>query len=145
MTTAEERRKILDMVAAGTLDVGEAAALLAAAKESAPEQMAEEAPLVEKEEATDASSRAANGESAGEPPRWLRIRVGDLKSGRRKVSVNVPLGFLKAGLKVGGAFAPELKNMDWGAFAGSLQAGEKGMIVDVEDEEDGEHVQIYVE
>lgn len=166
MTTGEERRKILEMVAAGKISAAEAAELLnvgaeplsetGAASESSPGGSdvaeAQEPPSPAETAAPSSSAKEPEMEMAGKgptgtspSPRWLRIRVNDLESGRSKVRVNVPLGFMKLGLQIGGSFAPELQNLDWEEFATSLAKTGGGMLVEVEDEEDGEHVQIYVE
>ena len=55
------------------------------------------------------------------PARWLRIRVTDTRTGRSKASV-------------------QMSNV-----MEALRAGVTGKIIDVVDEEDGEHVEIYVE
>lgn len=137
MATPVERQKILEMVASGALNAGEAADLLANPPAAAP---AAAAPAPESEKVppkTHDDSEAS--------PRWLKIRVGDLKSGRGKVSVNIPLSLMKAGLHVGRSFAPELKSVDWDAVSAALAGNEQGLLVDVQDEQDGERVRIYVE
>ena len=142
MATAEERQKILEMVAAGKITAQEAAALLNPAGETekgttaaAGEAAAPDAPVaVEKEKAP-----------AGSGPSWLRIQVNDSASGRSKVSVNIPLRLMKAGLQIGSSFAPELRNVDWDRLSTSLAEGDGGLLVEVQDEEDGEHVRIFVE
>lgn len=149
MATAEERSKILQMVASGTLNAAEAADLLAA-EATAVGSTDVEAPAAKAPDVAAAMPEAEKGrskavdEAAGQP-RWLKIRVGDLKSGRGKVSVNVPLSLMKFGLQVGRGFAPGLEGVDWGALSEALAGSEKGLLVDVQDEEDGEHVRIYVE
>ena len=158
MATAEERQKILEMVAAGQLGAGEAADLLkgphAQDVEPAtePAQVGADAPaepkVPTKPEAParpDDPVREAAGDSPSGGPRWLKVRVGDLKSGRRKVSVNIPLGLMKFGLQVGRSFAPGLRDVDWEELSATLDTGEGGLLVDVQDEEDEERVQIYVE
>lgn len=137
MATREERQKILEMVASGALNAGEAADLLA--------QPAAETPVTD---ATVPEPEKAPPETPGDPaarPRWLKIRVGDLKSGRGKVSVNIPLRLMQFGLQVGRGFVPELEKVDWDALSATLTESERGLLVDVQDEEDGEHVRIYVE
>lgn len=41
------------------------------------------------------------------PPRaqWVRIRVTDLKSNHHKINVNIPVGLISIGLKLGARFA----------------------------------------
>lgn len=139
MATREERHKILEMVASGALNAGEAADLLAQPVAETPVTDAT-APEPEK------GPPETPGDSAARPrPRWLKIRVGDLESGRGKVSVNIPLRLMQFGLQVGRGFVPELEKVDWDALSATLTESERGLLVDVQDEEDGEHVRIYVE
>jgi len=83
--------------------------------------------------------------NGGKKPSWLHVRVRDLQSGRNKVTVNVPLGMVKFGLKIGGRFSPELNGLDWNELQGMMDEMESGILVDVQDEEDGEHVQVFVD
>ncbi len=79
-------------------------------------------------------------------PRWLKIRVSELSSGRNKVNISLPMGFVGFGLGIarrfGADFDDEYKIDEmWNA----IKQGEHGMLVDVEDEEDNEHVQIFLD
>jgi hypothetical protein len=38
--------------------------------------------------------------------RWLRIRVTDIRTGRSKASVQIPIALVDAGMKIGAHFAP---------------------------------------
>jgi hypothetical protein len=77
--------------------------------------------------------------------RWFRVRVTDMATGRTKVNVNLPLSLVKAGLKMGARFAPDMEELDWEELTIAIQEGASGKIVEVEDEEDGERVEVYVE
>ncbi len=78
--------------------------------------------------------------------RSLRVRVTDLKTGKSKVNIQVPMGMVNLGLKIGAKFAPaELEGVDLDQIRLALESGGVGQIVDVEDEEKGEHVQVFVE
>ena len=77
--------------------------------------------------------------------RWLRIRVTDVSSGRTKVNVNLPMGLVNVGLKMGAKFAPEVQGLDVQQITDAINSGMTGKIIDVTDEDDGEHVEIYVE
>ena len=154
MATEEERHKILEMVAAGKLSAGEGADLLAGtptpevaeapskAEVSGEPKGAPKAETPVEEKGNTVEEAAA---STARHRRWLKVRVGDLESGRRKVSVNIPLSLVKFGLQVGRGFAPGLQDVDWDELSATLAEREGGLLVDVEDEEDGERVQIYVE
>jgi hypothetical protein len=77
--------------------------------------------------------------------RWLRIRVSDLESGRQRVAVNLPLSWLSVGLRIGARFSPEVAGLDANELLAVLQSGANGQVVDVEDLDDGERVQIFIE
>jgi hypothetical protein len=123
---AEERMRILNMVKDGQITAEEAARLLEALKAGA-----------------SASDVASPANSA--PPKWLRVRVTDRATGKTKVNVNVPIGLLDVGLKMGAHFAPDMGGMDWSAIQAAIKGGVQGRIVEVEDEEDDERVEIFVE
>ena len=61
------------------------------------------------------------------------------------VNVNLPLSLVKAGIKMGARFAPDMEELDWNELVIAIQEGASGKIVEVEDEEDGERVEVYVE
>ena len=79
------------------------------------------------------------------PGRWLRVRVSDLATGRQRVSVNLPLSWLPIGLRLGAHFAPEVAALDLNELLAALQSGISGPLVDVEDLDDGQRVQVFVE
>ena len=128
MTNAEERMKILKMIEDGKVSAEDGAKLLAA--------------LNEGRRAQGASGSLRGAGAAG---RWLRIRVTDIATGRSKASVQIPLGLIDAGMKIGAHFAPEVEGVDMSHVMDALRSGMTGKIIDVTDDEDGEHVEIYVE
>nr|BAL53187.1 hypothetical conserved protein [uncultured Chloroflexota bacterium] len=77
--------------------------------------------------------------------RWLRIRVTDVKTGKPRVNVQLPLSLVDAGLKIGAHFAPEIEGLDMNTIMEALRSEISGKIIDVIDEEDGEHVEIMIE
>jgi len=126
MANAEERMKILKMIEEGKISAEDGAKLLAALSEGRRSAMA------------SSSHTAAAGH-------WLRIRVTDIATGRSKAAVQIPLGLIDAGLKIGAHFAPEVEGVDMSSVMDALRSGVTGKIIDVTDDEDGEHVEIYVE
>ena len=126
MANAEERMKILKMIEEGKISAEDGAKLLSALSEGRRSGM------------TSSSRTAAAGH-------WLRIRVTDMATGRSKAAVQIPLGLIDAGLKIGAHFAPEVEGMDMSSVMDALRSGVTGKIIDVTDDEDGEHVEIYVE
>jgi hypothetical protein len=90
---------------------------------------------------------AAKAPGRDEPgkARWLHVRVTDRISGRTKVNVNLPIGLVDVGLKLGARFAPEMVGMDISAIQAALKNGVQGRIVAMDDEQDDERVEIFVE
>ena len=126
MATTEERIKILNMIREGKISAEEGAKLLSALSSS-------------QKESRKPVSRPAGG------PRWFRVRVTDMMTGKNKVSVSIPLGLMEWGIQIGAQFAPEVGNIDMEQLSEMLHSGIEGKIVDVIDEEDGEHVEIFIE
>jgi hypothetical protein len=77
--------------------------------------------------------------------RWFRVRVTDMETGRTKVNVNLPLSLVKVGMRMGAHFAPEVEELDWDELMTAIQEGAAGKLVEVEDMEDGEKVEVYVD
>ncbi|GAB4535518.1 MAG: hypothetical protein Fur0018_25880 [Anaerolineales bacterium] len=130
MATSEERMRILKLVQDGKITPEEGVRLLQAM--------------------TTASKPAQDGKrvarrSGGMQGRWFRVRVSDVKSGRARANINIPLGLMEWGLQIGAQFAPEVADIDLSQLSEMLQDGALGKIVDVVDEEDGEHVEIFIE
>jgi len=92
----------------------------------------------------DALSEKPAG-AGGTPGRWLRIRVTDTRTGRSKAAVQIPLALVDAGMKIGAHFTPEVEGVDMSNVMNAVRSGMTGKIIDVTDDEDGEHVEIYVE
>jgi len=126
MATTEERMKILNMIREGKISAEEGAQLLSALGDS------------------EKPSRSPSTRTSGEP-RWFRVRVTDLVSGKTKVSVNIPFGLMEWGMQIGAQFAPEVADLDFEQLKEMLESGVEGKVVDVIDEEDGEHVEIFIE
>ncbi len=127
MATTEERMQILNMVAEGKISAEEGAKLLSA---------------LEPERKSRATASVMGGPTA---PRWFRVRVTDLETGRNKVNVNLPMSLVDVGTRMGARFAPELEGLDFNDIIEQVKAGAQGKIIEVEDAEGGERVEIYVE
>jgi hypothetical protein len=126
MATIEERMKILKMIEDGKITAEEGAKLLAALADSRRTQPPATA-------------------GSGSPARWFRVRVTDVATGRTKVNVNLPMGLVNVGLKMSARFAPELDESQMQAIAEALRTGSLGKVLDVVDEKDGEHVEVFIE
>jgi hypothetical protein len=129
MISREERLKILKMVRDGKIGAEDAADLLLA---------------------LDEARSSAKPQPSTPPPgvwknRTFRVRVTDSDTGKVRVNVQLPLSVVSAGLKMGVKFAPQIEGLDTAQLAEAIQTGEMGRIVDVFDEEDGEHVEVFIE
>lgn len=123
--TSDERLKVLQMLEEGKISAEEAATLLRA---------------LEGGGRSHASATGVGGEN-----RYLRIRVTDLASGVGKVNVTVPIGLVRAGLRIAERFAPDFGDMDLQEIADLIAEGAMGKIIEVVDAEDNERVEIYIE
>ena len=129
MTSAEERMQILQMIQEGKITAEEGAKLLQALGASSKAEKRPPAP-------------PAPGAS---DPRWFRVRVTDLATGKNKVNVNIPMGLVNVGLKMGARFAPNMDNVNYEELMTAIKSGANGKVMDVTDEEKGERVEIFVE
>ncbi|MBM4425355.1 MAG: DUF2089 domain-containing protein [Chloroflexi bacterium] len=122
MATIEERMKILKLIEDGKITAEEGAKLLAALADSRRTQP-----------------------PAGASARWFRVRVTDVNTGKMKVNVNLPMTLVNVGLKMSARFAPELDQDQMNQIAEALRNGAMGKVLDVVDQEDGEHVEVFIE
>ena len=126
MVTSEERMKILTMINEGKITAEEGSKLLSVLTRGS-------------EKPKKTSKRSLTSQ-------WLRVRVTDMSTGKAKVNVNVPMKLVDAGLNIAAQFTPEMEGaqmMD--AVKEALAENIRGKIVDVIDEEDQEHVEIFIE
>jgi len=124
MVTNEERMKILKMIDEGKITAEEGAKLLATLSES-------------QKKARKPGARLGSGSA-----RWLKVRVTDSVTGKSKATVNVPLGLVDAGLNIASKYAPDVA---FDELIEAINAGAVGKLIEVFDEEDDEHVEIYIE
>lgn len=130
---SEERYKILQMVAEGKITPEEADRLLGAIKDST------------------------------EKGRYFRVRVFDRGRDKPKVKVDIPVGVIKLASKLSTVFkgvlpegfkmnikgqeiqldqiSPEMID----SIIGEITEGGKFTLVEVDDEDDNEHVEVYIE
>jgi hypothetical protein len=133
MATTEERMRVLRMIQEGKVTPEEGIHLIEALEHN--------------------SRRAAARPTAADPPqppsaqgtRWLRVRVTDTDTGRVRVNVRLPVGVITAGVKMGAKFSPEVDGVNMAQILEYVRAGETGKVADVYDDEDGEHVEVFIE
>jgi hypothetical protein len=101
------------------------------------------------EEAARLLDAIKRSEGGGEPRnRFLKVRVYDRGSDRAKVNVTLPIGLVKWGMN----FIPdeakakiEEQEIDMKLISEALEKGITGKIVDVDDDEKGHHVEVWLE
>jgi hypothetical protein len=125
MATTEERMQILKMIEEGKISAAEGAELLKALDRNGGK-----------------SAEPLKGPSA---PRWFRVRITDMSTGRNKVNVNIPMGLVNVGMKMGARFAPEMEGVELNALAEAIRSGATGKVIDVVNADESERVEIFVE
>lgn len=128
MATSEERMRVLQMIQEGVISAEDGIRLL------------------DSLDKTD--KRSAGREAVLEPARtakYFRVRVTDTNSGKARVNVRLPVSVINAGIKMGARFAPEVEGLNASELMHFINEGAIGKIVDVVDEEDGEHVEVFLE
>lgn len=126
MATVEERMQILKMIEEGKISAKDGAELLRALDRDKEESPAE--PL--------------KGASAA---RWFRVRITDTTSGKNKVNVNIPIGLVNVGMKMGAKFTPEVEGFNLTDLMQAVRSGRQGKVMDVVNEDESERVEIFVE
>jgi hypothetical protein len=122
--TTDERMKILKMIDKGKITAEEGARLLSALNK-------------QKKQATT----LREGD-----PRWLRVRVVNMHTGKEEVRVNLPISLVNVGLKMGARFIPDAEQDSvMEDLVQALSQGMTGKIVDVIDENEGQRVEVFLE
>ena len=124
MVTSEERMKILDMIQEGKLSPDDGAKLLAALDDSPPRRTT--------------TSRT-------EARQMFRVRVSDPNTGKTKVSASLPMSLVDAGLNIASNFTVNVDGVSMDEIRDAIHSGMTGKIIDVVRDEDGEHVEVFVE
>lgn len=131
MASTEERMRILMMIQEGKISAAEGARLIEA--------------LDELNEPTPPSPPSPGSTSVGKKPRYLRVLITDTDTGKTRVNVRLPVSLINSGLRMGAKFTPEIEGLEMENLNTWLNSGEVGQIVDIFDEEDGEHVEVFLE
>ncbi|HEX5692716.1 MAG TPA: hypothetical protein VFX76_22040 [Roseiflexaceae bacterium] len=123
MSLPEERMHILKMIESGQVKAEEGAQLLAALDES--------------------SSRERPRHGSRAPV--LRVRVTDLANRRQKINVTLPVGLIDVGIKLGARLFPRGGGPTVAEIRQAVDGGYTGRIFDMQDLEEGERVEIFID
>jgi hypothetical protein len=132
---ADERMTILKMIESNKITVEQGSQLLGALGKTA-ERVETPSP----QPAAPQVNPAVTGDK-----RRFRVLVSDTVTGKTKVSVNIPIALVRWGMRTGKKFSSELDGIDLDELADMLDGGESGQFIEVIDEEDGEHVRVFIE
>jgi hypothetical protein len=132
MSTVEERMRILKMVQDGKLTAEEAAQLI---------------------NAVDSGKGPGQETGPEKPPvpgspmagRWFNVKISNQSDNRKRVNVRLPVSLVRAGIKMGAKFSPEVENLDVEELLQFINSGETGQFIEVFDEEDGDHIQVFID
>lgn len=131
MVSTEERMRILMMIQEGKISAAEGARLIEA--------------LDDLSQPTPPPPQPSRGYEGGNKPRYLRVLITDTDTGKARVNVRLPVSLINSGMRMGARFAPEIEGLDMEDLNAWMNSGEVGQIVDIFDEEDGEHVEVFLE
>lgn len=112
--------------------------------------MIQEGKVSAEEGATLLQALSRGGRPAPPPPpprdpRLLRVRITDLRTGKTKVNVNIPMSLVNVGVKLGARFTPTNADVNYDEIMEAIKGGASGKLADIEDVESGEHVEVWVE
>lgn len=127
MAGSEERMRVLKMIQDGVITAEDGIRLL------------------DSLDKTSKNSSVNNDASLGRTAKYFRVRVTDAKSGKTRVNVRLPVSVINAGVKMGARFSPQVEGLDMQELMSHIRSGMIGKIVDVYDDEDGEHVEVFLE
>jgi hypothetical protein len=122
MTTAEERLQILNMIKEGKISSDEGVRLLQALQSGAGKQG-----------------------TPGREARWLRVKVTDLRNGQVKFNINLPIGLVKVGVRLGAQFGTGDLSIDNVRVMDAIRNGEMGKITEIQNESENERIEIWLE
>jgi hypothetical protein len=124
----EEKMMILKMLQEGKISADEAARLL---------------------ESLESGSKKEEIKQADEPRKgegkFFRVSITDTTTGKSRANIRMPLSVMGIGLKFGAHFSPQIDGVESEQLMEAIRNGQVGKVIDVYDDEDGEHVEIFIE
>jgi hypothetical protein len=125
----EEKMMILKMLQEGKISADEAAKLLESVES-----------LEKKAEKADKDGEIQKGQG-----KFFRVKITDTDTGKSRANIRIPLSVLGIGVKFGAQFAPQVGGIEQEKIMEAINSGQIGQIMDVYDDKDGEHVEIFIE
>lgn len=131
MASSEERIKILKLISEGRITAAEGVQLLETLEGST--------------RASSQSNKCEPVQAVGRGGKWFRVRVTDTDTGKVRVNIRLPVEMVTTGVNMGAKFSPEVDGLDIEALLAHIRNGETGRVLDVLDEQDGEHIEVFIE
>ena len=128
MSTSPEKLRILKLIQQGKITPEEGIELLEMLNKTTKGKMGQD-----------------SSESAKPSAQWFRVVVTDTTTGRIRVNVRMPVSLVNAGMKMGAKFSPQVEGLNQEQLADFIRSGQIGKVIDVYDDDDGEHVEVYIE
>ena len=125
----EEKMMILKMVQEGKISANEAAILLESLDSGSKKKEDKKQPD---------ESRKTEG-------KFFRVSITDTVTGKTRANIRMPLSVMGIGMRFGAHFAPQIDGVESEQLMDAIRNGQVGKIIDVFDDDDGEHVEIYIE
>jgi hypothetical protein len=123
MSISEERLRILKMIEGGQVSAMDGAQLIDALGES----------------------QSRERQRPGQQPRTLRVRVTDQNTRRQKINVTIPVSLVGVGLKLGARLVPRMAGANADELIQKIESGATGRIFEMQDLDEGERIEIFVE
>lgn len=122
MSNSDERMRILKMIESGQVSADEGSRLIEALGEPPRERA-----------------------RPGAQPRTLRVRVTNLATRRQTINVTIPVSLVGVGLKLGARLAPRAAKANADEIMQAIEAGTTGRIFEMQDLDENERIEIFVE
>lgn len=122
MSISDERLRILKMIEGGQVSAEQGSQLIEALGEPPRERL-----------------------RPGAQPRTLRVRVTELATRRQTINVTIPVTLVAVGLKLGARLAPRMAGANTEEIMRAIESGATGRIFEMQDLDEGERIEIFVE
>jgi hypothetical protein len=126
MITPEERLRVLQMIEDGKISAAEGASMLCCGEDPNFPKPSEQP-------------------NSSQTPRWIRVMVTDLTSGKTRVNVKLPANLMSTGLKMGAHLSTDMHELNMQQINDYIRRGVTGQVLEVVDDDEGEKVAIYLE
>ena len=123
---SDEKMMILKMLSEGKITADEASNLLGVLNLD----------LNKKEKKQKAEKKEA---------KFLRVRITDVDSEKVRANIKIPISILHVGSRFGSKFTQKIEGIETEDLMAAIDQGQIGQILDVYDDEDGEHVEVFIE